>query len=113
MMAYSRTDPTMMRDPLGVKLSVVTPVPNRLHLRVSFLFIAIPCKAEYFNETHMYDAHATNLCLWSKPILMSERHYSVMHSILSAFSSYPRVVHSCWGAKAMACLAMKVTVLPL
>ena len=34
----------MIRDPLGVKLSVVTPVPNRLHLRVSFLLIASPCK---------------------------------------------------------------------
>ena len=48
MMAYRRTEAAMMRAPLGVKLSVVTPVPNRLHLRVSLLLIATPCKADAF-----------------------------------------------------------------
>ena len=45
MMAYRRTEATMMMALLGVKLSVVTPVLKMLHLRVSFLFIACPCKA--------------------------------------------------------------------
>ena len=44
MIAYRSTDATMMMAPVGVKLSVVTPVPNRLHLRVSFLFMARPWK---------------------------------------------------------------------
>ena len=59
----------MMRDPLGVKLSVVTPVPNRLHLRVSFLFIAIPCKADYFTTHHMYDLQCNQSLLMEQAIL--------------------------------------------
>jgi hypothetical protein len=43
MMPYSSTDAAMMIAPLGVKLSVVTPVRQMSNFRVSFLLMALPC----------------------------------------------------------------------
>ena len=43
MMPYNRTETAMMIAPLGVKLSVVTPVRHRLKPRVKVLFLAVPC----------------------------------------------------------------------
>ena len=44
MMPYVKTEATMICDCLQVKVSVVTPVFHRSHLRVMVLDLATPCR---------------------------------------------------------------------